>query len=181
MEAKVKNHWFLFSARTLMMGRSTCKGLLWLSDSFRCDRQGDALSMTRLVSSRAELALTFACCVDSVLGTWHPSCLPEISRCGTHHPERFLEAWARLLTICPPPPHDFSPSSWAHSWHLHTLKSSTFSLSPPHTKLLEGKSCRLGHAATDLGLTILGQIEEWKTLLPIFKRLGCRKSAGVLG
>lgn len=136
-KAKVKKHGFLSSAWTLMMARSMCKGLLWLSDYFQCDRQGSALSMRRLVSSRDELALTFACCVGSVLGTWHPSCLPETSHYGTHHPERFLEACARLLTICPPPQLSSlflgAHLTFTYTWVQH-------SLSPPHTKLLGGKS-----------------------------------------
>lgn len=82
----------------------------------QCDRQGRALSMRGLVSSRVELALTFAFCVDSVLGTWHPPCLPETSHYGTHLPKRSPETCARLTPLyC-------SPSSWIHNWHLYALK-----------------------------------------------------------
>lgn len=76
---------------------------------FQCDRQGSALLKRGLVSSRAELALTFAFCVDSVLGTWHPPCLPETSYYETRHLKRSPEACARLTPLY------FSPSSWMHN------------------------------------------------------------------
>jgi hypothetical protein len=116
-EANVKRHLIFFLCFVFNIGKQCRQRPPATLRQLCYDRQGSVLSRRRLVSSRAELALTFAFCVDSVLGTWHLLCLPETPHYGTHHSKETPGACARLLT-----PLHFSPSSWMSNWHLYALR-----------------------------------------------------------
>lgn len=125
MRSKSQRAFDLFLCFVFNIGKKHLQRPLVTFRQFCRDRQGSALSMCRLVSSRAELALTFAFCIDSILGTWHLLCLPGTPLYGTHHPEtpRGLCFWLPSASL--------PPLGWAIDIYMHSGFNILF-LSFPH-------------------------------------------------